>query len=37
LEQHSQTDDTPQARSILEGQLRESYGRVVYARITESN
>src|SRR6266567_9436366 len=34
LEQHSRTDDTPQARSILEGQLRESYGRVVYSHKT---
>jgi hypothetical protein len=31
LEQHSRTDDTPQSRGILEGQLRESYGRVVYS------
>lgn len=34
LEQHSQTDDTPQSRSILEGQLREQYGRVVYSHKT---
>jgi hypothetical protein len=34
LEQHSQTDDTPQSRSILDGQLRESYGRVVYSHKT---
>lgn len=34
MEQHSQTDDTPQARRILEGQLRESYGRVVYSHKT---
>lgn len=34
MEQHSQTDDTPQSRSILEGQLRESYGRVVYSHKT---
>jgi hypothetical protein len=34
LEQHSQTDDTPQSRRILEGQLRESYGRVVYSHKT---
>lgn len=34
LEQHSQTDDTPQSRSILEGQLRECYGRVVYSHKT---
>ncbi len=31
MEQHSRTEDTPQARSILEGQLRECYGRVVYS------
>lgn len=34
MEQHSQTDDTPQSRSILEGQLRECYGRVVYSHKT---
>jgi hypothetical protein len=34
LEPHSQTDDTPQSRSILEGQLREAYGRVVYSHKT---
>jgi len=34
LDQHSQTDDTPQSRGILEGQLRESYGRVVYSHKT---
>lgn len=34
MEQHSQTDDTPQARAILEGQLRECYGRVVYSHKT---
>ena len=34
MEQHSQTDDTPQSRSILEGQLREQYGRVVYSHKT---
>jgi hypothetical protein len=34
LEQHSRTEDTPEARSILEGQLRESYGRVVYSHET---
>jgi hypothetical protein len=34
LEPHSQTDDTPQSRSILEGQLREQYGRVVYSHKT---
>ena len=30
LEPHSQTDDTPNSRAILEGQLRECFGRVVY-------
>lgn len=34
MEQHSQTDDTPQSRSILEGQLRGCYGRVVYSHKT---
>jgi hypothetical protein len=34
LDQHSQTDDTPQSRTVLEGQLRESYGRVVYSHKT---
>lgn len=34
MEQHSQTDDTPDSRSILEGQLRECYGRVVYSHKT---
>jgi SMODS and SLOG-associating 2TM effector domain family 4 len=34
LEQHSQTDDTLQARRILDGQLRECYGRVVYSHKT---
>lgn len=31
MEQHSQTSDTPESRKILEGQLRECYGRVVYS------
>ena len=34
MEQHSQTDDTPSSRGILEGQLRECYGRVVYSHKT---
>ena len=34
MEQHSQTDDTPQSRRILDGQLRECYGRVVYSHKT---
>lgn len=34
MEQHSRPDDTPQSRSILEGQLREQYGRVVYSHKT---
>jgi hypothetical protein len=34
LEPHSQTDDTPNSRSILEGQLRECFGRVVYSHKT---
>ncbi|MFT4757485.1 MAG: hypothetical protein ACI91R_002139 [Vicingaceae bacterium] len=34
LEQSSQTNDTPETRQILEGQLRECYGRVVYSHKT---
>jgi hypothetical protein len=34
LEAHSHTDDTPNSRAILEGQLRECYGRVVYSHKT---
>ena len=34
MEQHSRTEDTPQSRSIFEGQLREQYGRVVYSHKT---
>lgn len=34
MEQHSQTEDTPHGRKILEGQLRECYGRVVYSHKT---
>jgi len=34
LEQHSQTDDTNESRRIIEGQLRECYGRVVYSHKT---
>jgi hypothetical protein len=34
LEHHSRTDDSPKSRDILEGQLRESYGRVVYSHKT---
>ena len=34
MDQHSLTEDTVQARAILEGQLRESYGRVVYSHKT---
>src|SRR5438067_7782727 len=34
LEQHSRTEDTPESRSILEGQLRENYGRIVYSHKT---
>lgn len=33
-ENHQRTDDTGQSRSILEGQLRECYGRVVYTHKT---
>jgi SMODS and SLOG-associating 2TM effector domain family 4 len=34
LEPHSKTDDTPNSRGILEGQLRECFGRVVYTHKT---
>lgn len=34
MEQHTQTNDSPNSRKILEGQLRESYGRVVYSHKT---
>lgn len=34
MEQHSQTNDTPASRKVLEGQLRECYGRVVYSHKT---
>lgn len=34
MDHHSQTDDTPDSRGILEGQLRECYGRVVYSHKT---
>lgn len=30
MEPHFQVEDSPQSRRILEGQLRECYGRVVY-------
>ncbi|HBT3002748.1 SLATT domain-containing protein [Klebsiella pneumoniae] len=34
MEQHSLTNDTPESRRVLEGQLRECYGRVVYSHKT---
>lgn len=34
MEPHSQTDDTANSRAILEGQLRECFGRVVYSHKT---
>ena len=34
MEQHIQTEDSPDSRKILEGQLRECYGRVVYSHKT---
>lgn len=34
MEPHSQTDNTPDSRAILEGQLRECFGRVVYSHKT---
>ncbi len=35
METHTQTDDTQNSWSILEGQLRECYGRVVYSHKTQ--
>jgi hypothetical protein len=34
MEPHSQTEDSTESRRILEGQLREAYGRVVYSHKT---
>lgn len=34
MEPHSQTDNAPDSRAILEGQLRECFGRVVYSHKT---
>jgi len=34
LEQTSLTNDTPDSRHVLEGQLRECYGRVIYSHKT---
>lgn len=34
MEQHSQTNDSLESRRIFEGQLRESFGRVVYTHKT---
>ena len=34
MEPHSQTDNVPDSRAILEGQLRECFGRVVYSHKT---
>ena len=34
LEHHSQTNDSVESRKILDGQLRESFGRVVYSHKT---
>ena len=34
MELHSQTNDSIESRKILEGQLRESFGRVVYSHKT---
>lgn len=34
MEHHSQTNDTIDSRGILEGQLRECFGRVVYSHKT---
>jgi hypothetical protein len=34
MEPHSRTEDTPRSRTVLEGQLRECFGRVVYSHKT---
>jgi hypothetical protein len=34
MEPHSQTDDSPHSRTVLEAQLRECFGRVVYSHKT---
>lgn len=34
MDQHVQTKDTPESRRVLEGQIRECYGRVVYSHKT---
>ena len=34
MEQNFQTNDTPESRRVLEGQLRECYGRIVYTHKT---
>ncbi len=34
MEPHTRTDDTVQSRAILEGQLREFFGKVVYSHKT---
>ena len=34
MEPHTQTEDSVESRRLLEGQLRESYGRVVYSHKT---
>lgn len=34
MEQIFQTNDTPESRRVLEGQIRECYGRVVYSHKT---
>ncbi len=34
MEHHSQTNDSPDSRRLIEGQLRECFGRVVYSHKT---
>lgn len=34
MEPHSRTEDSPHSRRVLEGQLRECYGRIVYSHKT---
>ena len=36
MEPTFQTSDTPESRHVLEGQLRECYGRVVYSHKTQN-
>ena len=35
MEPHSQTNDSPESKQVLEGQLRQCFGRVVYSHKTQ--